>query len=182
MIAEPGTIVIETRNDCEVEAGTFEGAIDLKTKTFRAFPAWFNSQRSRLLGEETPSMIAIFLCRRDPLREVDRVSQKRGSGRSLSSAGRHPEIFRNNSGRRETLETGVFCVRPAGYSRIRPFTGCARPATGRSVPADYCRNPSLRESGLALAMMSGPAPSEPAMQNVIGSNGSPRKGARYMSA
>ena len=60
LIAEPGTIVIETRNDCEVEAGTFEGAIDLKTKTFRAFPAWFNSQRSRLLGEETPSMIAIF--------------------------------------------------------------------------------------------------------------------------
>ena len=60
LIAEPGTIVIDTRNDYEVAVGTFAGAIDPKTKTFRDFPAWFRDQRSRLLGEGTPPKIAMF--------------------------------------------------------------------------------------------------------------------------
>ncbi|HAR07099.1 MAG TPA: hypothetical protein DCR98_01615, partial [Cobetia sp.] len=38
VIADPEVLVIDTRNDYEVEIGSFEGAIDPKTKTFREFP------------------------------------------------------------------------------------------------------------------------------------------------
>ena len=50
LITDPGTIVIDTRNDYEVAIGTFAGAIDPKTPTFRDFPAWFRAERERLLG------------------------------------------------------------------------------------------------------------------------------------
>ena len=49
LISDPGTIVIDTRNDYEVSAGSFAGAIDPKTTSFRDFPAWFRRERDRLL-------------------------------------------------------------------------------------------------------------------------------------
>ena len=51
LIADPDTIVIDTRNDYEVAVGTFDRAIDPKTASFRDFPAWFRAERERLLGE-----------------------------------------------------------------------------------------------------------------------------------
>ena len=33
-------VTIDTRNEYEVKVGTFEGAVDPKTKTFREFPQW----------------------------------------------------------------------------------------------------------------------------------------------
>ncbi len=38
LISDPEVLLIDTRNDYEVSIGTFEGAIDPKTKTFREFP------------------------------------------------------------------------------------------------------------------------------------------------
>ena len=40
LISDPDTIVIDTRNDYEVSIGTFDGAIDPHTATFREFPDW----------------------------------------------------------------------------------------------------------------------------------------------
>jgi UPF0176 protein len=40
LIADPDTIVIDTRNDYETAIGLFKGAVDPKTKTFREFPDW----------------------------------------------------------------------------------------------------------------------------------------------
>jgi Predicted sulfurtransferase len=60
LISNPGTIVIDTRNDYEVALGTFEGAIDPKTSTFRDFPDWFRKERDRLLGEGTAPKVAMF--------------------------------------------------------------------------------------------------------------------------
>ena len=40
LIADPDVLVVDTRNDYEVEIGTFANAINPKTKTFREFPAW----------------------------------------------------------------------------------------------------------------------------------------------
>ncbi len=45
LISAPDVITIDTRNDYEVKIGTFEGAIDPKTTTFREFPAWFREFR-----------------------------------------------------------------------------------------------------------------------------------------
>lgn len=49
LIADPDTIVIDTRNDYEVAVGTFRGAVDPQTPTFRDFPAWFREHREQLL-------------------------------------------------------------------------------------------------------------------------------------
>ena len=40
LIKDPETITIDTRNDYEYEVGTFKGAINPETKTFREFPEW----------------------------------------------------------------------------------------------------------------------------------------------
>nr|WP_296717060.1 rhodanese-related sulfurtransferase [Erythrobacter sp.] len=49
LIADPDTIVIDTRNDYEVAVGTFAGAVDPQTPSFRDFPAWFREHRDELL-------------------------------------------------------------------------------------------------------------------------------------
>ncbi|MFZ3087303.1 MAG: rhodanese-related sulfurtransferase [Methylotenera sp.] len=40
LISDPEVILIDTRNDYEVDIGTFKGAIDPKTSTFREFPEY----------------------------------------------------------------------------------------------------------------------------------------------
>ena len=51
LISDPDTVVIDTRNDYEVAVGTFAGAVDPATASFREFPAWFRRERGRLLGD-----------------------------------------------------------------------------------------------------------------------------------
>ncbi len=60
LIAEPGTILIDTRNDYEVAVGSFAGAIDPKTKAFSEFPAWFRANRDELLGQGPAPKVAMF--------------------------------------------------------------------------------------------------------------------------
>ena len=48
LISDPDTLVIDTRNDYEVGIGSFKGAVDPKTETFRDFPAWFREHRDTL--------------------------------------------------------------------------------------------------------------------------------------
>lgn len=43
LMADPDTILIDTRNDYEVEMGTFAGAINPDTSSFRDFPKWFDA-------------------------------------------------------------------------------------------------------------------------------------------
>ena len=47
LISDPQTIVIDTRNDFEVRIGSFEGALDPKTKSFSEFPEWFRANRAQ---------------------------------------------------------------------------------------------------------------------------------------
>ncbi|WP_417250390.1 rhodanese-related sulfurtransferase [Celeribacter sp.] len=47
LISAPDVAVIDTRNDYEVSIGTFEGAIDPETKTFREFPKWWEENKHR---------------------------------------------------------------------------------------------------------------------------------------
>jgi UPF0176 protein len=60
LISDPDTIVIDTRNDYEIAVGTFAGAIDPQTRTFRDFPSWFRAQRETLIGSGSPPKIAMF--------------------------------------------------------------------------------------------------------------------------
>jgi UPF0176 protein len=56
LIADPETVVVDTRNDYEVALGTFAGAVDPHTASFRAFPAWVKAHREELEGRR----IAMF--------------------------------------------------------------------------------------------------------------------------
>jgi len=47
LIKSPDVVVIDTRNDYEVEIGTFEGAVDPQTKTFGEFPEWWAQNKDR---------------------------------------------------------------------------------------------------------------------------------------
>jgi len=43
LISDPEVLLIDTRNDYEVAIGTFKGAIDPKTETFREFPDYIKA-------------------------------------------------------------------------------------------------------------------------------------------
>ena len=47
LIRQDDVVVIDTRNDYEVAIGTFEGAVDPHTASFREFPAWWEENRDR---------------------------------------------------------------------------------------------------------------------------------------
>jgi UPF0176 protein len=50
LIADPDTVVIDTRNDYEVALGAFRNAVDPGTPSFRAFPDWVERNRAALQG------------------------------------------------------------------------------------------------------------------------------------
>ncbi|RYG27812.1 MAG: rhodanese-related sulfurtransferase, partial [Burkholderiales bacterium] len=56
LIADPDTIVIDTRNDYEVSLGTFANAVNPETTSFREFPEWVEKHRAELDGKK----IAMF--------------------------------------------------------------------------------------------------------------------------
>ncbi|MGB0767582.1 MAG: rhodanese-related sulfurtransferase [Phycisphaeraceae bacterium] len=56
LIADPDVTLIDTRNDYEVELGTFEGAIDPKTASFREFPGF----AERALDRDKTKKVAMF--------------------------------------------------------------------------------------------------------------------------
>jgi len=56
LIAASDVVVIDTRNDYETAIGTFEGAVDPQTRSFRDFPAWWQANAHRFEGKR----IAMF--------------------------------------------------------------------------------------------------------------------------
>ena len=60
LIADPDTVVIDTRNAYEVAIGSFDGAIDPGTASFSAFPAWFDAFAADLAAQGRTPKIAMF--------------------------------------------------------------------------------------------------------------------------
>jgi UPF0176 protein len=52
LIADPDTVVVDTRNGYEVALGSFAGAIDPQTESFRDFPDWVARNRDALDGKK----------------------------------------------------------------------------------------------------------------------------------
>jgi UPF0176 protein len=60
LIADPDVVLVDTRNDYEVEIGTFQGAIDPHIRTFSELPAWAeNAAQLRSTNGKKPK-IAMF--------------------------------------------------------------------------------------------------------------------------
>lgn len=60
LISDPDTVIIDTRNDYEFEIGTFKGAIQPNTKTFREFADWFEKEGRNLVNRPNPPKVAMF--------------------------------------------------------------------------------------------------------------------------
>ncbi len=60
LIADPDTILIDTRNAYEVAVGSFRGAIDPGTESFREFPEWFDALADRMRAEGRKPRIAMY--------------------------------------------------------------------------------------------------------------------------
>ena len=60
LIEDPDVIVIDTRNDYEVELGTFKGAIDPRVKKFSDLPQWLDEQEILKVGEGKKPKVAMF--------------------------------------------------------------------------------------------------------------------------
>ena len=56
LIADPEVIVIDTRNDYEIDIGTFERAVSPHTESFRQFPDWVSEN----LDPEKHTKVAMF--------------------------------------------------------------------------------------------------------------------------
>ncbi|MGB3619863.1 rhodanese-related sulfurtransferase [Ketobacter sp. MCCC 1A13808] len=56
LISDPEVLVIDTRNDYEVEIGSFKGAVDPRTKSFREFPRFVSDN----LKPEQHKKVAMF--------------------------------------------------------------------------------------------------------------------------
>jgi UPF0176 protein len=52
LIADPGTVVVDTRNDYEYAIGTFEKAVNPETTSFREFPDWVRRHDNDLKGKK----------------------------------------------------------------------------------------------------------------------------------
>jgi UPF0176 protein len=52
LISDADTITVDTRNAYEVSIGTFKGAVDPATTSFREFPAWVEQHRAELVGRK----------------------------------------------------------------------------------------------------------------------------------
>ncbi len=51
LVDDPDTVVIDTRNAYEVAVGSFAGAVDPATDSFRDFPSWVEAHRDDLAGK-----------------------------------------------------------------------------------------------------------------------------------
>ena len=56
LIQQPDVVLVDTRNDFEVEMGTFKGAVDPKTTSFTEFPQWVSEN----LDPEKHKKVAMF--------------------------------------------------------------------------------------------------------------------------
>ena len=60
LISDPNTILIDTRNEYEVAIGTFKGAINPKTKSFRDLPNWIKNNLENVDDDYKNKKIAMF--------------------------------------------------------------------------------------------------------------------------
>lgn len=60
LIAQPDVVLVDTRNDYEVELGTFAGAINPLIKTFAELPQWVANQPALTTAQAAKPKIAMF--------------------------------------------------------------------------------------------------------------------------
>ena len=128
LIADPDTVVIDTRNDYEVAIGTFRDAVDPGTTSFREFPDWVAKHRAELEGRK----VAMFCT------GGIRCEKATAYVRSLG----FEEVFHLKGGILKYLEERAGRSRACGRasassstSACRCRTGCSRARPSFAAPA-----------------------------------------------
>ena len=97
LVDDPDTLVIDTRNHYETAIGSFAGAIDPGTDSFRDFPQWAESEL-RPGGRHRPEADRHVLHRRYPPRESQQLLATTGVwAGSASPERRHSQVPRAGS-------------------------------------------------------------------------------------
>jgi UPF0176 protein len=118
LVRDPGTVVIDTRNDYEVAIGTFRGAVNPGTRTFGEFPGWWHANRDRFAGRR----VAMFCT--GGIRCEKATNYLLGQGVA--------EVFHLKGGILKYLEGAMLRLRRPGVGRARP---CPRgPCDLRRLP------------------------------------------------
>lgn len=60
LISDPSVRVVDTRNDYEVEIGTFEGAVDPRIESFGQLPEWADQELLNESSGDRPEKVAMF--------------------------------------------------------------------------------------------------------------------------
>ena len=60
LISDPEIVLIDTRNDYEVELGTFKNSINPNLKKFSSFPDWIENNSQQLFNKDHDTKIAMF--------------------------------------------------------------------------------------------------------------------------
>ena len=80
LVDDPGTLVIDTRNSYETSIGTFDGAIDPGTESFREFPQWAEETLRPLMEQNGSQRIAMFCTGGIRCEKASSYLQQRGFG------------------------------------------------------------------------------------------------------
>ena len=103
LVDDPEVLVIDTRNDYEVGIGSFKGAIDPKTKSFRDFPAYIREH----FDPQQHKKVAMF-CTGGIRVELHAAG---GLSRGLPPQGRYPQVPRRGARGRVALGGRVLRLR-----------------------------------------------------------------------
>ena len=133
LISDPDVLLVDTRNDYEVEVGTFKGAVDPRITTFREFPEYVKTH----FDPQKKAARRDVLHRRDTLRKSFGLHAATGFPRGLPSAGRDTEISGECARRKKACgRASASCSTSAsrsGKAWRRGITNCATAARARSL-------------------------------------------------
>ena len=119
LIQEKGVIVVDTRNDYEVAIGSFEGATNPQTTSFRELPDWVDNQ----LEAAPDTKIAMYCTGGIRCEKSTALLRQRGYENVYHLRGGILKYLENGARRRKPLGRGVFRIRPACFRTTRPDTG-----------------------------------------------------------
>ena len=135
LIADPDTIVIDTRNDYEVALGTFRGAVDPGDGELSRIPGLGRANNRDELEGRKVAMFCTGGIRCEKATAYVKLARLRGG---LSSQGRHPEI----SGRR--CRPRRACGRASASSSTSASRSTHGLAEGEAELCRACRHPLTR--------------------------------------
>ena len=148
LVDDPDTLVIDTRNSYETAIGTFDGAIDPGTESFRDFPQWAETTLRPLMEDNGNKRIAMFCTGGIRCEKASSYLQQQGFGEVHHLRGgilkyleQVPEAESRWQG-----ECFVFDQRVALNHRLEPGEHSLCHACGLPVSAQQSRSSSCKRN------------------------------------